>query len=179
MACRAAPLSAREDSTVNLGAVVSPTPPKMLADRTQNLCTPDGQSRNGVLRLWSHNWRTLARLRVKVSQSSRWKRTNRGSIIGVHELGSNVDWSWTWEDGDQHVHWLRDHNMLPAKMPKARILCGGELVHSAHPSRHGAHDRPVVFIGHSLSEMEFPEQALRDALREGSCLEKITILGPL
>ncbi len=78
-------------------------------------------------------------------------RSDEGSIIAVHGLGSNVDWSWTWKDGDNHVHWLRDLNMLPAKVCKSRILvynyesrwhadapkirlqlCGEELVHSVH-----------------------------------------------
>ena len=59
--------------------------------------------------------------------------------------------------------------MLPAKVPKSRIitynyesrwhadapktrlqLCGEELVHSVHSFYHGAPNRPIIFIGHSL-----------------------------
>ncbi|KAH7112398.1 vegetative incompatibility protein HET-E-1 [Dactylonectria macrodidyma] len=90
-------------------------------------------------------------------------------IIAVHGLGSNVDWSWTWKDGEKRIHWLRDPHMLPAKVPKSRIivynyestwhadapktrlqLCGEELVHSIHSFRGDASKRPIVFVGHSL-----------------------------
>ncbi|KAH6970504.1 hypothetical protein BKA56DRAFT_678495 [Ilyonectria sp. MPI-CAGE-AT-0026] len=90
-------------------------------------------------------------------------------IIAVHGLGSNVDWSWTWKDGKKCIHWLRDPDMLPAKVPKSRIivynyesrwhadapktrlqLCGEELVHSVHSFRGGTPKRPIVFVGHSL-----------------------------
>ncbi|KAK5988191.1 Kinesin light chain-like protein [Cladobotryum mycophilum] len=93
-------------------------------------------------------------------------------IVAVHGLGSNVDWSWTWKsksNPDLKVHWLRDPNMLPEKMPFSRIMtynyeskwhvnapktrlriCGEELVRSVYNSRDGAHDRPIIFIGHSL-----------------------------
>ncbi|KAH7124601.1 vegetative incompatibility protein HET-E-1 [Dactylonectria macrodidyma] len=90
-------------------------------------------------------------------------------IIAVHGLGSNVDWSWTWKDGEKRIHWLRDPHMLPAKVPKSRIivynyesrwhadapktrlqLCGEELVHSIHSFRGDVCKRPIVFVGHSL-----------------------------
>ncbi|KAH6975574.1 vegetative incompatibility protein HET-E-1 [Ilyonectria destructans] len=75
-------------------------------------------------------------------------------IIAVHGLGSNVDWSWTWKDGEKCINWLRDPDMLPAKhadAPKTRLqLCGEELVHSIHSFRGDASRRPIVFIGHSL-----------------------------
>lgn len=50
--------------------------------------------------------------------------TPSNSIIAVHGLGSNVDWSWTWKDHTrkQHVHWLKDANMLPAVVPESRVL---------------------------------------------------------
>ncbi|KAI1181506.1 P-loop containing nucleoside triphosphate hydrolase protein [Nemania serpens] len=46
-------------------------------------------------------------------------------IVAVHGLGSNVDWSWTWQDKEgsrQPVHWLRDTDMLPRVVPHARII---------------------------------------------------------
>ncbi|GJD05085.1 pfs domain-containing protein [Colletotrichum higginsianum] len=91
------------------------------------------------------------------------------SIIAVHGLGSNVDWSWTWKDGSKRVNWLRDPDMLPARVPKSRImvynyesrwhadapktrlqLCGEELVQNVHSFRRGTPTRPIVFVGHSL-----------------------------
>ncbi|KAI1498085.1 hypothetical protein F5X99DRAFT_342248 [Biscogniauxia marginata] len=90
-------------------------------------------------------------------------------IVAVHGLGSNVDWSWTWKDGAKRVHWLRDPDMLPAKVPNARImvynydstwhsnapktrlhLCGKDLVDSLHDFRADVSDRPIIFVGHSL-----------------------------
>ncbi|WQF87977.1 Putative alpha/beta hydrolase-1, NACHT nucleoside triphosphatase [Colletotrichum destructivum] len=90
-------------------------------------------------------------------------------IIAVHGLGSNVDWSWTWKDGEKRVNWLRDHDMLPARVPKSRImvynyesrwhadapktrlqLCGEQLVQNVHSFRRDAPTRPIVFVGHSL-----------------------------
>ncbi|KAI3343673.1 hypothetical protein F4824DRAFT_440720 [Ustulina deusta] len=93
-------------------------------------------------------------------------------IIAVHGLGSNVDWSWTWQDKKGHrppVHWLKDPNMLPHVVPHARIiaynydsrwhtdapntrleLCGEELVESLHNFRTDALERPIIFIAHSL-----------------------------
>ncbi|KAK2593246.1 hypothetical protein QQS21_009045 [Conoideocrella luteorostrata] len=90
-------------------------------------------------------------------------------IVAVHGLGSDADWSWTSKDGQNHVNWLRDLDMLPAKVPKSRIivysyesrwhtnapktrlqLCGEELVHSIHSFRAGCPSRPIVFVGHSL-----------------------------
>ena len=96
-------------------------------------------------------------------------RSNQGSIIAVHGLGSNVDWSWIWKDGDKRTNWLGDPDMLPARVrnsriivynyesrwhanaPKTRLqLCGEELVDSIHSFRGGDFDRPLVFVGHSL-----------------------------
>ncbi|KAI1452155.1 hypothetical protein F4805DRAFT_46261 [Annulohypoxylon moriforme] len=90
-------------------------------------------------------------------------------IIAVHGLGSNVDWSWTWKDGERKVHWLKDPDMLPATVPNARIitysyesrwhanapktrleLCGEELARSLHDFRAEIPDRPILFIAHSL-----------------------------
>ncbi|KAI0849478.1 TPR-like protein [Daldinia vernicosa] len=92
-------------------------------------------------------------------------------IIAVHGLGSNVDWSWTWKDKNKkgrYVHWLKDPDMLPALLPKARILvynyesrwhanapetrlqlCGESLIHCVHNFRMGS-QRPIIFLGHSL-----------------------------
>ncbi|GKT81415.1 PFS domain-containing protein [Colletotrichum tofieldiae] len=91
------------------------------------------------------------------------------SIIAVHGLGANVDWTWTWKDGGKRVNWLQDPDMLPAKVSKSRImmynydskwhvgapktrlqLCGEELIHAVHSFRAGGSKRPIVFIGHSL-----------------------------
>ncbi|KAI1132153.1 hypothetical protein F5Y10DRAFT_6263 [Nemania abortiva] len=93
-------------------------------------------------------------------------------IVAVHGLGSNVDWSWTWQDKKGHhppVHWLKDANMLPHVVPHARTiaynyesrwhthaprtrleLCGEELVKSLHNFRTDAPERPIIFVAHSL-----------------------------
>ncbi|KAF2156394.1 TPR-like protein [Myriangium duriaei CBS 260.36] len=90
-------------------------------------------------------------------------------VVAVHGLGSNVDWAWTWKNGNHHVHWLKDPNMLPSVIPNARIigynyvsrwhkdapktrlrLLGENLIHSLHEFRQGNRDRPIVFLGHSL-----------------------------
>ncbi len=50
------------------------------------------------------------------------------SIVAVHGLGANPDWAWTWKraatasEEEIHVNWLRDEDMLPSKIPHARIL---------------------------------------------------------
>ncbi|KAI1365233.1 hypothetical protein F5Y08DRAFT_304790 [Xylaria arbuscula] len=94
-------------------------------------------------------------------------------IIAVHGLGSNVDWSWTWQDRSGHrptVRWLQDADMLPHVIPQARIiaynyesrwhadaprtrlrLCGEEFVRSLHQFRTDtSSERPIVFMAHSL-----------------------------
>ncbi|KAI0886271.1 uncharacterized protein GGS22DRAFT_187509 [Annulohypoxylon maeteangense] len=100
--------------------------------------------------------------------------TNEGAevdIIAVHGLGSDVDWAWTYKDGDKLINWLQQSDMLPAKVPRSRIivynyeskwhadapktrleLCGEELVRSIHDweFRKNNKDRPIIFIGHSL-----------------------------
>ncbi|KAK5637089.1 hypothetical protein RRF57_012801 [Xylaria bambusicola] len=46
-------------------------------------------------------------------------------IVAVHGLGSNVDWSWTWQNKKgtrPPVHWLKDDDMLPCVVPHARII---------------------------------------------------------
>lgn len=98
------------------------------------------------------------------------------SIVAVHGLGSQADWSWTWKDDTLQpdgkprlVNWLKDGNMLPEVVPKTRILsynyesrwhknasktrlqiCGEELVNAIHDFRKGISDRPLIFVGHSL-----------------------------
>lgn len=100
------------------------------------------------------------------------------SIIAVHGLGSQVDWSWVFKDETNQVNgkprlinWLKDSNMLPHLVPKARImvynyesrwhknapksrmqLCGEELINEIHDFREetGTSDRPLILIGHSL-----------------------------
>ena len=48
------------------------------------------------------------------------------SIVAVHGLGANPDWAWIRkvENGNEviHVNWLADENMLPVKIPNARIM---------------------------------------------------------
>ncbi len=46
----------------------------------------------------------------------------RGSIIAVHGLGANMDWTWVHRGGIRNVQWLKDMDMLPAIIPNARIL---------------------------------------------------------
>jgi predicted alpha/beta-fold hydrolase len=83
-----------------------------------------------------------------------------------------VDWSWTWKDKanpGMHVNWLKDSVMLPAVVPKSRImaynynsrwhsnapktrlqLCGEDLVHSIHRFHNEMVNCPIIFIGHSF-----------------------------
>lgn len=96
------------------------------------------------------------------------------SIVAVHGLGSDVDWSWTWRDrktAGQPVNWLKDPSMLPSAVPQARIMaytygtrrawngpkiriqsCAEDLARDLHEFRSGdpSRDRPILFIGHSL-----------------------------
>ncbi|KAI8623473.1 hypothetical protein F5Y19DRAFT_492559 [Xylariaceae sp. FL1651] len=94
------------------------------------------------------------------------------SIVAVQGLGSNVDWSWTWQDKKSPrppVHWLKDADMPPRVIPHARIiaydyelrwhanapkirleLCGEELIKSLHSFRTDAQEHPTIFVAHSL-----------------------------
>lgn len=93
------------------------------------------------------------------------------SIVAVHGLGADVDWAWTCQsnDGLKQVNWLRDPDMLPSIVPKARIMvytynsawltstskavlqrCGEDMMHRLHDFRNRETDRPIIFIGHSL-----------------------------
>ncbi|KAF6802152.1 ankyrin domain protein, partial [Colletotrichum musicola] len=98
---------------------------------------------------------------------------NFRSIVAVHGLGANVDWSWTWKDPKtpgRHVNWLQHPDMLPTVVPRSRILlynydsrwhadapkirlslCGEALIRSIRDFREGTTaSRPIVFVGHSL-----------------------------
>lgn len=123
---------------------------------------------DSLLRYYTLGLLTMSRLSECLINRERC-RSNSYSIIAIHGLGSNVDWSWTWKDGNKCVHWLQDSNMLPKKVPKSRTmvynyesrwhkdapktriqLCGEELIHSVHSFRSESSKRPIVFIGHSL-----------------------------
>ncbi|KFY98398.1 hypothetical protein V500_01689 [Pseudogymnoascus sp. VKM F-4518 (FW-2643)] len=92
-------------------------------------------------------------------------------IIAVHGPFENVDWTWICrsKDGLEHVNWLRDPDMLPRIVPKARIMvytynpawlssasktvlqrCGEDMMRRTHDFRNRKTDRPIIFIGHSL-----------------------------
>ncbi|KAK4098443.1 hypothetical protein N658DRAFT_518050 [Parathielavia hyrcaniae] len=126
------------------------------------------------LRLPDHGGVQEPRCRSGVrSQAPHPGPANVPSIIAVHGLGADVDWSWTWKDPEtpgRHVKWLQDPDMLPAVVPDSRILlynydsrwhakapkvrlslCGEELIRSVRDFRQGATARrPIVFVGHSL-----------------------------
>jgi hypothetical protein len=93
------------------------------------------------------------------------------SIIAIHGLGANVDWTWTRRSKDRlkHVNWLRDPDMLPRIVPKARIMVytynpawlssasktvlqqsGEDMMRRTHDFRNGKTNHPIIFIGHSL-----------------------------
>lgn len=50
------------------------------------------------------------------------------SIIAVHGLGASGEWAWRWkpkadrDNSEKHVDWLARPDMLPGKIPDARIL---------------------------------------------------------
>jgi hypothetical protein len=54
----------------------------------------------------------------------------RISIVAVHGLGANPDWAWVRKvkvkvratDEERKVNWLADPDLLPAKIPHARIM---------------------------------------------------------
>ncbi len=92
-------------------------------------------------------------------------------IIAVHSLGADVDWTWTCQSKDEpkSVSWLRDLDMLPRIVPKARIMvytynsawlssgsktvlkrCGEDTMRRIHDFRNRETDRAIIFIGHSL-----------------------------
>ncbi|KAF7509113.1 hypothetical protein GJ744_008340 [Endocarpon pusillum] len=69
----------------------------------------------------------------------------------------------------RNVNWLKDQDMLPSVVPKARVMVysydskwhmdaprtrlsivGEDLIRSVHGHRQGHTDRPIIFIGHSL-----------------------------
>jgi len=94
-------------------------------------------------------------------------------IIAVHGLGAVPDWSWTCKletkgGPDKYVDWLKDDDMLPKALPKARIMRFGynsiwfgdqavknrlanlanELLTDLKYERLECQDRPIVFVGH-------------------------------
>jgi hypothetical protein len=97
-------------------------------------------------------------------------------IIAVHGLGANPDWAWIGKrevgNGEEHIKWLSDKNMLPAKLPDSRImtfnyesnwllgapkqrrsLCGVQLLTALDSKRKeemNTQHRPLIFIGHSF-----------------------------
>lgn len=106
----------------------------------------------------------------------------QSSIVAVHGLGSHVDWSWTSKHGVKHVHWLKYPDMLPAKVPNARImtynydskwhrnaprtrlhLCGKDLITNLHNFRNNVPNRPIIFIGHSLGGLVIQHACTRKA----------------
>jgi hypothetical protein len=54
----------------------------------------------------------------------------RISIVAVHGLGANPDWAWVRKvkakvratDEEKKVNWLADPDLLPGKIPHARIM---------------------------------------------------------
>ncbi|KAL8833814.1 MAG: hypothetical protein Q9170_004074 [Blastenia crenularia] len=50
--------------------------------------------------------------------SAWWNATDERSVVAVHGIGAHPDRTWT----AQNVNWLKDHSMLPASIPKSRIL---------------------------------------------------------
>jgi hypothetical protein len=44
------------------------------------------------------------------------------SIVAVHGLGANPNQAWIRKVAEGKVNWLADQNMLPAKIPYARIM---------------------------------------------------------
>ncbi|KAK6346638.1 hypothetical protein TWF696_006758 [Orbilia brochopaga] len=94
-------------------------------------------------------------------------------IIAVHGLGEHPDKAWTYssEQADhKDVNWLKDTDMLPAELPKARIMTFGynstwygpeavkqrlsniakEMLTDLVYERKDCQDRPIVFVGHCL-----------------------------
>lgn len=86
------------------------------------------------------------------------------------------------------MQWLSDDNMLPAVIPKARVIlynydsrwhtnaprvtlhiCGDRFIQNLHDFRRSVPDRPIVFLGHSLGSIVILQGLLiadsRDDLR--------------
>ncbi|KAJ6256869.1 NACHT-domain-containing protein [Drechslerella dactyloides] len=94
-------------------------------------------------------------------------------IIAVHGLGEHPDKAWTYcseQTNHKDVNWLKDTDMLPAELPKARIMTFGynstwygpeavrqrlsniakEMLTDLMYERKDCQDRPIVFVGHCL-----------------------------
>ena len=51
------------------------------------------------------------------------KHTDNCSIIAVHGIGAHPDRTWTMQNSDgEWVNWLMNAEMLPRKLPNARIM---------------------------------------------------------
>lgn len=76
------------------------------------------------------------------------------------------------KNGPENVHWLKDRNTLPARVPNSRIiaynyesrwhadaprtrleLCGEDLMNRLYDFRDKVRNRLAVFIGYSLGEL--------------------------
>ncbi|KAI1780338.1 hypothetical protein F4818DRAFT_435546 [Hypoxylon cercidicola] len=87
-------------------------------------------------------------------------------IVAIHGVGARPE--YTWVHRETQVNWLSHPTMLPAALPKARIMAynyashwfgenavkqtlsgvAKKLLHSLNDERENCMDRPIIFIGH-------------------------------
>ncbi|KAI2603697.1 hypothetical protein GGR54DRAFT_644549 [Hypoxylon sp. NC1633] len=87
-------------------------------------------------------------------------------IVAIHGVGAKPE--YTWVDRESKVNWLSDPTMLPAALPKARIMTynyashwfgdnavkqslsgvANKLLHSLADEREECMNRPIIIIGH-------------------------------